>query len=105
MLIDEDNYHSSNFFKLFRIKKSTFSLEKPNLSAIMSLAIEASHGINIFLLYFPNGPSVSVNILSVGIKDKISCPFFEQSIVSIRPTPIAFSKHEAGAHQYPYLYG
>jgi hypothetical protein len=25
--------------------------------------------------------------------------------VSIRPTPIAFSKHEAGAHQYPYLYG
>ena len=26
-------------------------------------------------------------------------------IVSIRPTPIAFSKHEAGAHQYPYLYG
>ena len=27
------------------------------------------------------------------------------SNVSIRPTPIAFSKHEAGAHQYPYLYG
>ena len=26
-------------------------------------------------------------------------------LVSIRPTPIAFSKHEAGAHQYPYLYG
>ena len=26
-------------------------------------------------------------------------------IVSIRPTPIAISKHEAGAHQYPYLYG
>ena len=25
--------------------------------------------------------------------------------VSIRPTPIAISKHEAGAHQYPYLYG
>ncbi len=25
--------------------------------------------------------------------------------VSIRPTPIAFSKHGAGAHQYPYLYG
>lgn len=25
--------------------------------------------------------------------------------VSIRPAPIAFSKHEAGAHQYPYLYG
>ena len=29
----------------------------------------------------------------------------ENIIVSIRPTPIAFSKHEAGAHQYPYLYG
>ena len=30
----------------------------------------------------------------------------EQALtVSIRPTPIAFSKHEAGAHQYPYLYG
>ena len=26
-------------------------------------------------------------------------------LVSIRPTPIAFSKHEAGAHQYPYFMG
>ena len=30
---------------------------------------------------------------------------FLVNYVSIRPTPIAFSKHEAGAHQYPYLYG
>lgn len=30
---------------------------------------------------------------------------YERFTVSIRPAPIAFSKHEAGAHQYPYLYG
>ena len=30
---------------------------------------------------------------------------FTTSSVSTRPFPIATSKHEAKAHQYPYLYG
>jgi hypothetical protein len=36
---------------------------------------------------------------------KIAAVEYGKISVSIRPTPIAFSKHEAGAHQYPYLYG
>ena len=30
---------------------------------------------------------------------------FANDFVSTRPFPIATSKHEAKAHQYPYLYG
>ena len=38
-------------------------------------------------------------------KDVVEKEIDDWSTVSIRPTPIAISKHEAGAHQYPYLYG
>lgn len=59
----------------------------------------------MFQLCYGDNTTV-INISSVLITyDKELFKYNFVFFVSIRPTPIAFSKHEAGAHQYPYLYG
>ena len=79
--------YKNQSFMVFEV--DTTDLEKKRLS---TLIVKGNYEI-----------SESDELLEEIVRTSLS--WSKLPFVSIRPTPIAFSKHEAGAHQYPYLYG